>query len=285
MKATLVTHVHPDLDALLGTWILIRFGGYDECELVFVPVGRRWDKGQNVIHVDTGLTQFDHHDRSDFTCAAKLVYESVFREEGNPAVEALVNYALKTDWYLLAEDDHSPFTINSIIEGLNRLHPDDPRTVAERTFQIFDALCESLSHRLEAEREYEKGFEFDSAFGKAFAIESSLGAVREVAYSKGAHVFVFVDPVKGYRGYKARSQKGIDLTDVYSVLRSREPAADWFLHSSRELLLCGSDKASDRKLSKLSLTELVDLVSLNSPKSFITLEHSSVLNPPLMANS
>jgi hypothetical protein len=275
MKATIVTHVHPDLDALLGTWILIRFGGYDKSEVMFVPVGKRWEESQNAIHVDTGLTQFDHHNRSDRTCAAKLVYDSVFAGRSHPAVEVLVNYALKTDWYLMAEDEHSPFAVNSIIAGLNRLHPDDPRLVAERTFQIFDALCESISQRLAAEREYARGFEFESSFGKAFAIESALGAVREVAYDKGAHVFVFVDPVKGYRGYKARSQEGIDFTDLYLLVKQREPDADWFLHSSRELLLCGSDKAPDRTLSKLSLGELVDFISFKSEKKEIAFETAS----------
>lgn len=274
MKATIVTHVYPDLDALLGTWILARFGGFEEYELAFVPVGRRLDKAENAIHVDTGLIQFDHHDRSDFTCAAKLVYESVFKKSGNSAVESLVDYALKTDWYLLAEDNHSPFAINSVIAGLNRLHPNNPHVVAEFSFQMFDALCESLSQRIQAESEYEKGFGFESVFGKAFAIESAISAVREVAYSRGAHVFVFVDPTKGFRGYKARSQEHIDLSEVYAALRLREPEADWFLHSSRELLLCGSDKASDRKLSKLSLTELVDLISIDSPKHIMASSHS-----------
>ena len=258
---TLVTHVHPDIDALLGTWILARFGGFTKVDLVFVPVGRRVDGKQNILHVDTGLIDFDHHDRDDFTCAAKLVYDKLFHDKTNPAVATLVNYALKTDWYLLRDDENSAFSLNSIIEGLNALHPNDPHHVAARVFETFDGLYLNLSLRLKAEEEYVKGFEFKSPWGKGFAVESSMPGIRELAYQKGAQIFVFVDPVKGYRGYKARSQAGIDFSELYNLVKGLEPEADWFLHSSRELLLCGSDKAPDRKLSSLTLDELVRLLS------------------------
>lgn len=275
-EVTLVTHVHPDLDALLGTWLLARYGGFAKFDLAFVPVGRRVENKPNVIHVDTGLTDFDHHNRDDFTCASRLAYDSLFRDKNDPAIEALVNYALKTDWYLLRDDDNSAFSLNSIIEGLNYLHPNDPRRVADHVFEILDGLYLSLSLRIEAEREYARGFEFDSPWGKGFAVESSVPSVREVAYRNGAQLFVFVDPVKGYRGYKARSQAGIDFSELYTLVKTLEPAADWFLHSSHELLLCGSDKAPDRKLSNLTLSDLVNLISAIENKNGVSTKHSAL---------
>jgi len=260
-KTVLVTHVAPDLDALLSLWILIRFGGFADCELAFVPVGKRLESDQNAIHVDTGSGQFDHHQTDAATCSAQLVYESVFRGRDEPAIAEMVKFALLTDWYRKPEETNAPFTINSLIYGLNLLYPDNPKCVAARAFEMLDALHRSLTSRLAAEREYEKGFSFSSKFGKAFAIESGAPYVRSLAHDQGAKVVVFVDPATGFRGYKARSQDGVDFTDVANQIRVLEPEADWFLHSSRELLLCGSPKAPDRRLSKLSLHRLAELIA------------------------
>jgi hypothetical protein len=259
-KTTLVTHVCPDLDGLLGLWILIRFGGVSPYELAFVPVGTRLPGNDDAIHVDTGLGEFDHHQTSDDTCSAKLVYEHVFRGRSDVAVAELVNFALLTDWYRDLDKTNAPFNLNSVIEGLNELEPRRPERVAETTFQILDALHRSLTVRFEAEQEYAKGHAFASRYGRAFAIETANLHVRELAYRAGARVYVFVDPVTGYRGYKARSQDGVDFTKLFHEVTAHEPDADWFLHSSRELLLCGSAKAPDRRLSKLSLNELASLL-------------------------
>jgi hypothetical protein len=260
-KNLIVTHVHPDLDALLGVWILIRFGGLEDYEIAFTPVGKPHPSA-NAIHVDTGWRQYDHHHLMEFTSSAKLVFESVFRNRPpDEAVEALVHHALITDRYLEEPSNGPTFDITSIIEGLNKLLPNDPREVAERTFIVFDALRESLQSQLEAEREYLNGETFESNYGKAFAIESSSHHVREVAHRHGAVVFVFVDPKTGFRGYKGRSQSGVDFSDLYKRIHALEPAADWFLHASKELLLCGSAKAPDRRLSSLPLHVLVGLIS------------------------
>jgi hypothetical protein len=260
VKHLLVTHVSPDLDGLLGLWILIRFGGYENYELAFTPVGSRPHPDPHAIHVDTGWIQFDHHQRTDVTSSAKLVYETVFAVRNDKAIEALVNYALAVDWYLQPDTADSPFTINAVIEGLNQLFPDEPRVVAERTFVMLDALYRSLALRIEAEQEYEKGSMIDSIYGPAFAIETSAHHVREIAHRNGARVFVFVDPATGYRGFKGRSQSGIDFTKIYEKVCTLEPDADWFLHVSKELLLCGSAKAPDRRLSQLDLQALVRLI-------------------------
>ena len=64
-----------------------------------------------------------------------------------------------------------------------------------------------------------------------------------------------------FRGYKARSQNGVDFSSLFDRISMLEPEADWFLHSSKELLLCGSPKAPDRRLSKLALQRLVELIA------------------------
>jgi hypothetical protein len=125
---------------------------------------------------------------------------------------------------------------------------------------MLDAVYRSSTLRLEAQKEYAKGHAFASRFGQAFAVESGNPRVREIAHQAGARVFVFVDSVGGYRGYKARSRDGVDFSSLFREVTALEPQADWFLHSSKELLLCGSPKAPNRRLSHLSLDQLVDLI-------------------------
>jgi hypothetical protein len=189
-----------------------------------------------------------------------LVYREVFLKRGDPAVRAIVDYALETDWYRLPVEYRESFDLNAVIAGLNRMYPDSPQTVAQHAFVFLDALYEHLQLTLDAEREYANGTEFDSIYGKAFAINSGAPGVRDLAHRRGARVVVFVDPVRGFRGFKARSQEGIDFTPIYQMVHDREPDADWFLHSSKELVLCGSPKAPDRRLSQLSLSALMDLI-------------------------
>jgi hypothetical protein len=61
-------------------------------------------------------------------------------------------------------------------------------------------------------------------------------------------------------GIAARSRSNVDLTPVYRDLRRIEPDADWYLHPSKRLLLCGTAKAPPRVPSKLSLEELVGVL-------------------------
>ena len=47
---------------------------------------------------------------------------------------------------------------------------------------------------------------------------------------------------------------------MYAKVKSLEPDAEWYLHFSKDLLICGSDKAANYKLSKLELNDLIGLV-------------------------
>ena len=81
--ATIVGHLTPDLDCLSAIWILVRFGGYTEALLRFVPSGSTLngqpvDADPLVIHVDTGSGRFDHHQPGRTAlCAAELVRRAI----------------------------------------------------------------------------------------------------------------------------------------------------------------------------------------------------------------
>jgi len=76
----IVTHFSPDLDALTSCWLIKRFlPGWKKAEIKFVAAGSTFnnqppDLDKNIIHVDTGMGKFDHHQTSNYTCAAKKVF-------------------------------------------------------------------------------------------------------------------------------------------------------------------------------------------------------------------
>src|SRR3989304_8840869 len=84
----IVTHQSPDFDGIPAIWLLKRFHpDFADARLAFVPVGDATynnepvDSNLNVLHVDTGMGKFDHHQTNDFTCGAKLVYEWLCKGE------------------------------------------------------------------------------------------------------------------------------------------------------------------------------------------------------------
>mgnify|MGYP001568014235 CR=1 FL=1 len=86
----IVTHFSPDLDAVTSVWLIKRFfKNWEKAEVKFVAAGKTWenqpvDTDEEIIHVDTGLGKFDHHNTDDDTCAAALVLEAL--QQGNKAI-------------------------------------------------------------------------------------------------------------------------------------------------------------------------------------------------------
>ncbi len=97
MQNVIVTHLHPDLDAALGTWLLAKWAKLRGIAVSyrFVPAGQGDATAQYVVDTggahDPARGQFDHHfaplahDRS--VCAATLVADWVSQE---PAMAVMV---------------------------------------------------------------------------------------------------------------------------------------------------------------------------------------------------
>ncbi|MAG11316.1 MAG: hypothetical protein CMI52_00715, partial [Parcubacteria group bacterium] len=52
----------------------------------------------------------------------------------------------------------------------------------------------------------------------------------------------------------------VNLTQAYKKASKLEPEAEWYLHHSKRMLICGSDVAENKKLSKMSLEKLISLL-------------------------
>ena len=111
-----------------------------------------------------------------------------------------------------------------------------------------------------AAKEINDGEIFDSVYGKGIAFNSENSKLRRLVYKKGYDIFLFKDQKTGYAGFKADGYSDINFSNLYYRIKEIEPDADWFLHSSKQLLLCGSSKAPQKKLTKLSLNQLVEII-------------------------
>src|SRR3989344_7197193 len=92
---TIVTHQSPDLDAIAAVWLVRRFlPGWKSAHCVFVPAGDTLDNGNpdehpDIMHADTGVGMFDHHQNNDDTCASEKVYQHILKKKNLKGVDAI----------------------------------------------------------------------------------------------------------------------------------------------------------------------------------------------------
>jgi len=263
-RVVLVTHLNPDLDACMAMWLMTRYVFAErEHRFRFIPVGSERKAinatgREQIVYVDTGGGKYDHHDTSDYVCTASLIAEDY--SIWTPAIREMIEYTLAVDHGKVLDADVRSFDLVNIIEGLNKIHSNSPELVLEIVLSCLDAVHTSLSDSLEAKEHLKHAIYFDSRWGKGIGIVSSNPKTRYLAHRRGFQVYVYVDPIHGYRGFMAPGDSDVDFGSLFETLREVEPEADWFLHSSKQLLLCGSRKAPDRNLSSLSLEQMIDLV-------------------------
>lgn len=264
IPTVIVGHLAPDLDCLAAIWILLRFGKAGAADLQFVPAGRTLndlppDADPGIVHVDTGGGQFDHHHTPDPTLsAAELVRRAVV--PGDEALRRMVEQVSRLD-NAEAGPGRQPvfFNINDLIAGYNALYPNRPHHVARAMLPNLDAWYEHEQRQVRLERAFNKRLEFQTPWGLGIAMQSDDGASSRLAYSYGAVLYAYRDR-KGYMGVAAQRRSSVDLEPVYRDLKRLDGEADWYLHPSHRLLLCGTAKAPPEHFSSLSLDDLVGVL-------------------------
>ncbi|PJE63866.1 hypothetical protein COU89_00935, partial [Candidatus Roizmanbacteria bacterium CG10_big_fil_rev_8_21_14_0_10_45_7] len=101
MAALIVTHQRPDLDACTAVWLVRTFiEGFATADIVYVPAGGTYenkiaDTDPRIIHVDTGLGKFDHHQLSERSSAAERIVAQVIKTQrlGENTIAALERLA------------------------------------------------------------------------------------------------------------------------------------------------------------------------------------------------
>ncbi|MBI3341994.1 hypothetical protein HY024_02630 [Candidatus Curtissbacteria bacterium] len=107
MSKLIVTHSSPDFDGIPAIWLLRKFHpDFANARVGFTPAGTTYnnmavDSDENIVHVDTGMGRFDHHQSNDFTCGAQLVYEYLVKEgyvkEDDEALSRMVKIFTELD--------------------------------------------------------------------------------------------------------------------------------------------------------------------------------------------
>jgi hypothetical protein len=272
---TIVTHISPDLDAISSIWLIHRFmRGWSNAEVKLVPAGTTLDSkapdiDPNIIHVDTGFGNFDHHQNNEDTCAAKKVFlhlknEKTFRPNQVEPVERMIDVVNEIDHFrevFLDEADKDIYDINivNIIEGM-RNQVESPDELITLTENMLDGLQQIFSNKVNAEKEIKNGFIFKSKWGKTLATVTDNEEVVRLAQKKGFSMVIRKNGKNGYLRVKTLPLKKLNLEKLFNILKEKDPKAFWFFHSSGNMILNGSAKNPNTVATKLSLNEVVEIV-------------------------
>jgi hypothetical protein len=293
----IVTHTSPDIDAITSVWLLKKFlGGWDKAEVKFVPAGDRLlplpsgqsfdyaieKKGKDeYIHVDTGLGPLDHHQtQSDKVCGTTLTFdfvkkgltqvEPVINSEKLEALGRIVQFVVETDHFkeifrAEALADYHDFSVVNILDGLKFAKPSQDMLYVNYISDCLDAILLDFENKIWAEREIKNNStEFKTKWGTGLGLESINDSVIKLGQLMGYVVVIRKDPRKGYVRIKARpdgkNKKGVDLTLAYEKLSKMDPQATWFLHVSNKMLLNGTPKNPKMKPTKLSLSDIIEVL-------------------------
>jgi hypothetical protein len=252
----IVTHKSPDLDSCTAIWILKRFvfPKYD-FKYHFVDVGERMKNPKNAIHVDTGSIDYDHHHTDEMISSASLVYTRNNLQDD--ALSKMIEFVVRIDHGKIKPEE---FHFMHIVSALIGLRESDSEITIKATLTLLDGVYNIIKSELEALNDFKKGIIFASPIGKGIGFATGNPTLRRLAYQRGFDIYVFKDNKSGYAGYKVDGYSKIDFSKLYDYLKDKEPNADWFLHSSHQLLLCGSSKAPLKKKTKYSLKQLIKIV-------------------------
>jgi hypothetical protein len=280
----LVTHHSPDLDAVTSVWLFKRFDAqtYSLAKVAFVNPGSQLSPSEaaefgvpphEVIHVDTGLGEFDHHqaDRGlQYLSAAKLVYHHLITLHPDiakdEALGQLVAFVTDVDQFAEIEwpEADSPrycLMIQELIRGLERQPDNNDLSQLEFGMKMLDAGYAALSEQIEAKHEIDtKAHIYALKQGSGVSIETSNDATIKLAQKQGHQLVVKKDPKLGNIRVKLRPDAQFDLKPLQEKIIQLDKVGSWYYHPSGRMLLNGSDKHRDQKASPLTLEQVTTLV-------------------------
>ncbi len=283
-RKLLVTHHAPDLDAIGSVWLFQRFDSqkYSDAKIAFVNPGSRIDEYEveqlniefhDVTHVDTGLGEFDHHQKeraSTDICAASLVYNHLLQLhpelEDDHALNIIVRFITEIDHFgeIYWDDAGSyrySFMIHDLIRGHEFTHPHDDDSQLHFGMQCLDYAYATLTQQVKANQIInEKGITFELPQGKCLGLKTRNDDTIKSAQKQGYVLVVKKNPKLGNIRIKARPDADIDLTALSKKIMAIDTVGNWFLHASGKMLLNGSVKNRNQKASPLTLEKVIELI-------------------------
>ncbi|KKP61485.1 MAG: hypothetical protein UR54_C0001G0025 [Candidatus Roizmanbacteria bacterium GW2011_GWA2_34_18] len=272
---TIVTHLSPDLDAIASVWLIKKFlTGWKDAKIKLVPTGTTLDNNlpdsnKDIIHVDTGLGKFDHHQINEYTSATKLVYKyliskDLIQSKEVKPLEKIVEYVNATDhfaevFYSNPESDLYDFMIRQLIDGLKVINHEEAKLI-EIIFQLLDAVLIVFKNKVNGEEEIKNGFVFQSYIGKSLAIETKNEETVKLALKKGFSLVIRRHPEAGFTRIKTLPDKKLSLKPVYEKILKIDKKGSWFFHISGHMLLNGSSGNPKLIPTSLSLNKIIEIV-------------------------
>ncbi len=273
----IVTHINPDLDAVVAVWLIKRFlPDWEEAEIDFCQAGETIDKklpdkDPNVLHVDTGLGKLDHHQLEEMTSAAERCFEFLKQERKGEPFKELDEKSLIQIIKVVTEVDNARdlnwpetgthrynFYLHSLIAGIRGMAGSDEEAM---TFGLkgMDAVFHQIKKSLDAQKELKEGIEFLTSWGKGIGLETGNDNVLWEGEKEGYCLVIRKDVESGGVRIYGRYDTEVDLTKAYNQFRKIDPSSDWYLHQSKKLLL-NAATSHEMKPTKLSLEEIIKVL-------------------------
>lgn len=275
MKSTIITHTKPHLDEIMAVWLIRRyFAGFSRACVKFISAENGGadkinpDQDPKTLYIGVGRGKFDEHRGLVANCTSSLVWRDIKSSKQKvisskleiKAVDRMVEYVLREDTGKLVEMADRTFSVQNILWGYYDNHQKSSKKMVEFGQTIVDALFAQQLTLADLEQAWKKKKIFQTKWGKAVALEADEKGLSGLAFQKGYELIIGVNHKNGYHGFRAKAQGKVDLTEIYQKIKETEPEADWFLHQSKKLLLCGGDVAPKARKSKLRLEEMIELV-------------------------
>lgn len=271
-----MTHIFPDLDAIGAAWLLVRFDpDYTETKFEFVPAGQTYknkivDSDPDVVHVDTGMGRFDHHQIKALTSATELVFNYLKQEKlislkYQSGVNRLVKYVTEIDnfkdfFWPEASADRYDLTIDSLINNLKMSGKLTDQELMYQGMLLLDAAMTTMMIKTKAETDIENGIIFESKWGKSLGFLSKHSMSVKLAQKKGFQLVIKKEPKTGFVSIKSPPQQGLELDKIYDQLVKKDEKSSWFFHQSRHIIGNGSRHNKQVKATKLSLEEIIEII-------------------------
>lgn len=278
MSKLIVTHINPDQDALASVWLIRRYyPGFqgDDVEYAFVPAGETYQKlavdvDPDIVHVDTGLGQFDHHQITEKICAFKRIYDYLTKRSLVPVYDEVplgrmgkvVNDYdnFLNVYYPDVTADYQEFTLDQITSGLIHTELHDKEKVAI-VLPIFDAILQTIKNKIKAEKNIKEGFVFQTkAFGKAIVMENSNNESMKFAQKSGFQLVARKDQKQGNIRIVCLPKDEFDLTPIYTIIKAEDTVGTWFFHQSKHMLINGSNVNPTMKPSPITTARLIEIL-------------------------
>lgn len=277
----IITHLNPDLDAVVSVWLIKRFlPGWEEAKIGFEGPDEAEKKEKEAddpgtLRVDVGQGKLDHHQTTDYLSAAQLCLDFVKKEKAKEgerlkpleekALNSLVKVVTEVDqaadlgWEEVSQDRYY-FNLSNLIDGLKGIGEVDDEIVSFG-FRALESLLLNLKNKFRAEEELGEGIKFETSWGKAIGVASGNRHAAWLGERLGYCLVVLKYPDSGGVRMYARPDSKVDLTQAYSQLKKLDPESDWFLHISKKILLNQSATNPGMRPTKLSLEKIIELLS------------------------